>query len=374
MFHMVGDGALLVLLLLTACSSAPVPVDPNAAAIPLTGTALASIQIPDATIIYYDIDGASAEELRTQLSLLGPVGVDGYKGDATTRWFIHWDWPGYGTSDCEVAQAQISYEIEVVLPRWKMTAKADPGLVSQWAIYMEALIEHEKGHVEYVVPHSASVLDAIRHADCETPEEEANKYSKPSDNTILNMMQLPIMARRKEHDSRKKNMFLLTTERLFLRHFHMRDAEPMARVFGDPEVMRFSEGVRTKEWIQNWLRTCLEHYYPACGFGPYAVVERNNQEVIGYCGLFFFPELGGQAEVEIGYRLARSAWGKGYATEAARAVRDYAFNTLALERLIAMIDPSNLASIRVAEKIGMHYEKDILIGLYASRPCLCDCS
>jgi [ribosomal protein S5]-alanine N-acetyltransferase len=157
---------------------------------------------------------------------------------------------------------------------------------------------------------------------------------------------------------------LAITKRLLLRPFHIRDAEPLVRVFGDPEVMRFGDGVQSKEWIQAWLRTCLEHYYPAWGFGPYAVVERNNPEVIGYCGLFFFPDLGGQAEVEIGYRLARSAWGKGYATEAARAVRDYAFNTLALERLIAIIEPSNLASIRVAEKIGMHYEKDILLEDY----------
>jgi len=86
--------------------------------------------------------------------------------------------------------------------------------------------------------------------------------------------------------------------------------------------------------------------------------------VIGYCGLFFFPDIEGQAEVEIGYRLARSVWGKGYATEAAKAVRDYAFNVLRLERLIAMIDPSNIASIRVAEKIGMHYEKEVMFEGY----------
>lgn len=175
MFHIFGDRALLMLFLLSACSSAPVPADPNAAAIPLTQTALASIQIPAARIIYYDIDGATAEELRAQLDLFGPVGVDGYKGDATTNWFIHWDWPGYGMSDCDLTHAQVSYEVDVVLPRWRMPAEADPGLISQWAAYMDALVEHEKRHVEYVVRHSASVLDAIKHADCETAEQEANK-------------------------------------------------------------------------------------------------------------------------------------------------------------------------------------------------------
>src|SRR5919109_3424118 len=135
MFRVFGASALFLLLFLTACSSAPVPVDSNMATVPAAQTALASIQIPDATIIYYDIDGATAQELRTQLDLLGPVGADGYKGDATTRWFIHWDWPGYGTSDCDVTQAQISYQIEVVLPRWKIPANAQPGLVGQWAKY-----------------------------------------------------------------------------------------------------------------------------------------------------------------------------------------------------------------------------------------------
>jgi ribosomal-protein-alanine N-acetyltransferase len=87
--------------------------------------------------------------------------------------------------------------------------------------------------------------------------------------------------------------------------------------------------------------------------------------VIGYCGLFFFPDVGGQPEIEIGYRFARSAWGQGYATEAALAVRDYAFTTLGIKRLIAMVDPSNVASIRVVEKTGMHYEKDVMFEGYS---------
>jgi RimJ/RimL family protein N-acetyltransferase len=159
-------------------------------------------------------------------------------------------------------------------------------------------------------------------------------------------------------------MLQLTTSRLLLRAFHILDAGPMYRVFGDAEVMRFGDGVQTMEWVQGWLRTCLERYYRTWGFGPYAVLEKSSRSVIGYCGLFYFPDLDGQPEVEIGYRLARSAWGRGYATEAARAVRDYAFETLAIRRLIAMIDPSNTASIRVAEKLGMRYEKNILLEGY----------
>src|ERR1043165_1050819 len=108
-------------------------------------------------------------------------------------------------------------------------------------------------------------------------------------------------------------MFRLITKRLLLRHFHVRDEDAISHVFGDPEVMRFSEGVKTKEWAQAWLRQCLD-WYRLWGFGPYAIVEQSHEKVIGYCGLFFFPNLDGQPEVEIGYRLRRSAWGKGYAT------------------------------------------------------------
>jgi len=159
-------------------------------------------------------------------------------------------------------------------------------------------------------------------------------------------------------------MFRLTTERLFLRYFHILDAEAMVQVFCDPEVMRFSDGLQTKEWVQDWLRTCLERYYQTWGFGPYTVVEKQNSEVVGYCGLFYFPDINGQPEVELGYRLARSAWGKGYATEAAQAVCDFAFMTLSLNRIIAIIDPSNTGSIRVAEKIGMQHEAEVMLEGY----------
>jgi RimJ/RimL family protein N-acetyltransferase len=156
---------------------------------------------------------------------------------------------------------------------------------------------------------------------------------------------------------------LLRTERLSLRHFVPQDRDALMDVFGDVEVMRFGDGVQTKAWVEEWLRLCIESYRTR-GFGPYAVVEEHSGNLIGYCGLFYFADVNGQAEIEIGYRLARSAWGKGYATEAVRAVQEYAFNTLNIKRLIAIIDPSNVASIRVAEKIGMHYEADVMFEGY----------
>ena len=159
-------------------------------------------------------------------------------------------------------------------------------------------------------------------------------------------------------------MIILNTERLLLQHFHADDAEAMSRIFGDAEVMRFGDGIKTELWIRNWLRDCIENHYQNWGFGPWAVVIQSNQETIGYCGLFYFPDVCGQAEIEIGYRLAQAFWGNGYATEAVIAVRDYAFHTLNLQRLIAIIDPSNLASIRVIQKAGMYYEKEVMFEHY----------
>ncbi len=159
-------------------------------------------------------------------------------------------------------------------------------------------------------------------------------------------------------------MIVVETERLILRHFHIFDVDAMNRVFGDAEVMRFGFGAQTSQWVQDWLRGCLENYYQKWGFGPWAVMEKSSRETIGYCGLFYFPDIVGQAEVEIGYRLVRSAWGRGYATEAVCAVRDYSFNVLCLPRLIAIIDPQNVASIHVAGKAGMRYEKDVMLERY----------
>ena len=159
-------------------------------------------------------------------------------------------------------------------------------------------------------------------------------------------------------------MLIAETDRLILRHFHIVDLDAMMNVFGDDEVMRYGPGLQTREWVAKWLRGCLEDYHAKWGFGLYAVVEKRRREVLGFCGLSHFADVGGQPETEIGYRLARAHWGKGFATEAAVAARDYAFGHLGLMRLISIIDPQNTASIRVATKVGMRYEKDVMFAHY----------
>jgi RimJ/RimL family protein N-acetyltransferase len=159
-------------------------------------------------------------------------------------------------------------------------------------------------------------------------------------------------------------MLIAESARLIVRQFDIADGEAMDGIFGDADVMFYGRGVQTQQWVREWLRRRQENYQ-TLGFGLWAVVEKSGREVIGYCGLSRFPDIGGLPEIEIGYRLARAHWGRGYATEAARAVRDYGFGTLSLPRLIALIDPANVASIRVAEKIGLQYEQDVLLEGYS---------
>jgi [ribosomal protein S5]-alanine N-acetyltransferase len=159
-------------------------------------------------------------------------------------------------------------------------------------------------------------------------------------------------------------MFLLETERLSIRPVHILDDQALFQVFGDAEVMRFGDGPQTREWVKTWIQHCLSQYYVQWGFGPYAVVEKQQRSVIGYCGLFYFANIHERAEVEIGYRFARNQWGNGYATEAAQAVRDFAFSTLCIPRLVALIDPQNVSSIRVATKLGMTYECEVMLEGY----------
>jgi ribosomal-protein-alanine N-acetyltransferase len=154
------------------------------------------------------------------------------------------------------------------------------------------------------------------------------------------------------------------TERLLLREFRAEDTDAMGAVFGDPEVMRFGRGVQDAAWVADWIRRQRENYR-AQGYGLWAVVEKDAVAPVGYCGLTRYPNILGRPEIEVGYRLARSRWGRGYATEAARAVCAHAFGALGLPRLIALIHPGNAPSIRVAEKLGMRHEAEVVLEGYA---------
>ena len=147
------------------------------------------------------------------------------------------------------------------------------------------------------------------------------------------------------------------TERLILRHFCESDIDSLAKIRADPEVMKFSlSGPYSLEQTQKLVEHILSSY-KSNGLGLWAAVHKADGKLIGYCG-HFVQEIDGQREIELAYRFAKEYWGKGLATEAAKATCEYAFRQLGLNRLISIIEAENIASIRVAEKCGMTYEKD----------------
>lgn len=155
-------------------------------------------------------------------------------------------------------------------------------------------------------------------------------------------------------------MIVAKTSRLILRYFTLDDLDELTAILADAEVMQFSiSGVRTRSQTEVFLSKMLSRYQKH-NLGYYAVIDRQNRQLIGYCGLLVW-HFEVYIEIEIAYRLAKAYWGKGRGTEAAIAVRNYARNILGIERLICLIQPENIRSIRVARKLGMHYEKNVFL-------------
>lgn len=140
------------------------------------------------------------------------------------------------------------------------------------------------------------------------------------------------------------------TERLRLRQFTIDDIGAVATILADPDVMRFIGGApQTKPWeIWRSLSATLGHW-TLRGYGPYAVEVKETGEVVGRIGLL---NPVGWPNLEIAWTLAKSGWGKGYATEAAAAVGRVGFNILKADKLVSLIHPDNVASKRVAERLG----------------------
>lgn len=148
---------------------------------------------------------------------------------------------------------------------------------------------------------------------------------------------------------------ILETERLRLREFIPEDAGALAAVLGDPVAMQYYPAAFDRQGVENWIEKNRERY--RCdGFGLWAMLLRQSGELIGDCGCAL-QEVEGRREIEVGYHVRRDLWGRGYATEAARACMRYAFQKLGAQRVISIIRPENLPSRRVAGKNGLVCEK-----------------
>jgi ribosomal-protein-alanine N-acetyltransferase len=151
---------------------------------------------------------------------------------------------------------------------------------------------------------------------------------------------------------------MIETDRIFLRPFCIDDIEPFAEICANPKVMRYiGDGKPVSldliaEKIPEWME-----WYEKQKYGLMALVMKDTDKLIGFCG--FIHQVVDEIEyIELGYRLDEAYWGKGLATEAAVAVRDYAFNVLKIPQLISIIHHQNDASKRVAKKVGMRLMKE----------------
>jgi RimJ/RimL family protein N-acetyltransferase len=151
----------------------------------------------------------------------------------------------------------------------------------------------------------------------------------------------------------------LETARLRLRDFRATDLDQYAALCADPEVMRYvgDRSVLSREDAWRQMAMLAGHWHLR-GFGMWVVEERTTGAFVGRVGLHY-PE--GWPDREVAWALARPFWGRGYATEAARAALGEAFGRLAWARVISLIDPTNARSVRLAERLGERLEGEATI-------------
>ena len=148
---------------------------------------------------------------------------------------------------------------------------------------------------------------------------------------------------------------ILKTDRLLLRELNVGDAENFYNLNLNPNVVKYTGDAAINSVEE--ARLFLENYheYKQNGYGRWAVMHKETNQFIGWCGLKFDPE---ENETDIGFRFFEAMWNRGYATESAKACVGYGFETLKLKRIIGRAMKANVASIKVLEKIGLEYERD----------------
>ncbi|MBM7572400.1 GNAT family N-acetyltransferase [Aquibacillus albus] len=160
----------------------------------------------------------------------------------------------------------------------------------------------------------------------------------------------------------------IETERLRLRDMKENDKDNLLEIFSDPIAMKYYPSTKNEEETVRWI-TWTRNNYRKFGVGLWVVEDKDTGKFLGQCGIV--PQkIDGEVQMEIGYSFLREVWGRGFATEAARACKEYGIGTLELTRIISLIDPENTASIKVANRIGMVFEKNIMkwgktLALYA---------
>jgi ribosomal-protein-alanine N-acetyltransferase len=152
---------------------------------------------------------------------------------------------------------------------------------------------------------------------------------------------------------------ILETQRLILRHQVLSDLDDLWALYSDPEITKYiPDAPRSREEAKEELEWHMHGHPRFPELGLWATVSKETGKFIGRCGLLPWT-IEGQQEVEVAYTIAREFWGQGLATEAAQSIVQHGFEKLGYRRLISLIDPENIASQRVAEKIGMRLESKV---------------
>ena len=150
---------------------------------------------------------------------------------------------------------------------------------------------------------------------------------------------------------------MLETKRLRLRAYRSDDAEALAPMFADAEHMRYYPSTYSRKETDLWVRRNVDRYR-ADEFGLWIVEDRETGEIVGTVGPAV-QIVEGEREVEIGWHVKPGWKGRGIAAEAAAAARDWAFANLDVDHVISLIRPENRPSARVAEKLGMHVDREV---------------
>jgi len=151
-------------------------------------------------------------------------------------------------------------------------------------------------------------------------------------------------------------MVQLETERLIIRESVTDDAQDLFEMDSDPVVQRYTGDVMPASVSETADRIANYKDYKKYGYGRWTTILKETNEIIGWCGLKYLEDIN---ETDLGYRWKQKHWGKGYATEASMACLKYGFEELNLPQIVAQVLEDNGASIRVLEKVGMKYWKQL---------------
>lgn len=152
----------------------------------------------------------------------------------------------------------------------------------------------------------------------------------------------------------------MQTERLLIRRFTLDDAEEYFPLVADPDVIRYTgeQAQPSIDAARQIIATRPLRDYAVHGFGRMACVEKRSGRLIGFCGLKFVDDL---QEVDIGYRFLPAYWGKGFATESARALMQHGKESLSISRVVGIVQRENAVSANVLSKLGLLFERNICL-------------